>query len=349
MARKYCEENERIKRKYLAYLKQAKGQDQKSLDKVAAALVQFELSTNFKPFKNFHIDQAGKFKNYLEKQRHPKTGKKLSYATTDATLRVVKAFFHWLAGQSGYKSRISYADVEYFNNNRKHARIAHAQRDVVFPTMEQALHAFQAMPDRAIFEKRDKAIFAFFMLTGSRDGAVASLKLKHINLFDGCVYMDARDVNTKNSKTFLTYFFPVDATYLECFTEWVENLRKDLLFGDADALFPKAERRLVNGQFVFDRLSRENYANASAIRDIVRGAFTSVQLPPYTPHLFRKTLAMHGDKVCSTLEQMKAWSMNLGHENLVTTVSAYMPVNQQRQGELIKGLSVGACPQGYRV
>ncbi len=67
MARKYCEENERIKRQYMSYLKQAKGQDQKSLDKVAAALVKFEQSTNFKPFKKFHIDQAGKFKTYLEK------------------------------------------------------------------------------------------------------------------------------------------------------------------------------------------------------------------------------------------------------------------------------------------
>lgn len=338
MARKYCEENERIKREYMKYLKQAKGQDQKSLDKVAAALVKFEQSTKFKPFKKFHIDQAGKFKDYLEKARHPKTGKMLSHATNDATLRVVKLFFHWLAGQSGYKSRISYSDVDYFNNNRKNARVAHAQREVAFPSMEQAYHAFQGMPDRTDFEKRDKALFAFFMLTGARDGAVASLKLKHINLFDGCVYMDARDVNTKNSKTFQTYFFPVDAAYLECFTAWVGYLRKDLLFGDGDALFPKAERRLVDGRFVFDRLSRENYANATAIREIVRGAFTAVQLPPYTPHLFRKTLAKHGDNVCSTFEQMKAWSMNLGHENIATTVSAYMPVSTQRQGELIKGM-----------
>ncbi len=340
MARKYCEENERIKREYMKYLKQAKGQDQKSLDKVAAALVKFEQSTKFKPFKKFHIDQAGKFKDYLEKARHPKTGKALSHATNDATLRVVKLFFHWLAGQSGYKSRIRYSDVDYFNNNRKNARVAHAQRDVAFPSMEQAFHAFQGMPDRTDFEKRDKALFAFFMLTGARDGAVASLKLKHINLFDGLVYMDARDVNTKNSKTFQTYFFPVDAAYLECFTAWVGYLRKDLLFGDGDALFPKAERRLVDGCFRFDRLSRDNYANASAIRGIIRGAFTAVQLRPYTPHLFRKTLAMHGDKVCNSLEEMKAWSMNLGHENLVTTVSAYMPVSTQRQGELIKGMKL---------
>ncbi|MGB0960895.1 MAG: hypothetical protein ACPGVK_11650 [Halocynthiibacter sp.] len=179
MARKYCEENERIKRDYMRYLKQAKGQDQKSLDKVAAALVKFEQSTNFKPFKTFHIEQAGKFKDHLEKARHSKTGKPLSHATNDATLRVVKWFFHWLAEQSGYRSRISYADVEYFNNKRTNARIAHAQRDISFPSIEQAFHAFQGMPDRSDLEKRD--------------GAVASMKLKHVNLFDGYVYQDAHN------------------------------------------------------------------------------------------------------------------------------------------------------------
>ena len=338
MARKYCEENERVKRFYLAYLRQAKGNDQKSLDKVSAGLVKFEQSTKFKPFKKFHIDQAGKFKGYLDKQRHPKTGKELSHATTDATLRVVKGFFHWLAGQSGYKSRISYSDVDYFNNNRKNARIAHAQRDVAFPSMEQSLHAFQALPFKTDLQKRDKALFAFFMLTGARDGAVASLKLRHVDLFEGRVFQDGRDVKTKNSKTFYTWFFPVDTAYLECFTEYVSFLRNEKLFSDGDALFPKPEQRLVDGAFNFDTLSRKNYSNASKLNGIVRQACSNVQMPEYTPHLFRKTLAMFCNEVCKTPEQMKAWSMNLGHENLVTTISAYMPVSTHRQGEVIKSL-----------
>ena len=52
--RKYCEENERIKRQYMSYLKQARGHDQKTIDKVAAALVKFEDSTKFKRLKKFH-------------------------------------------------------------------------------------------------------------------------------------------------------------------------------------------------------------------------------------------------------------------------------------------------------
>jgi hypothetical protein len=36
------------------------------------------------------------------------------------------------------------------------------------------------------------------------------------------------------------------------------------------------------------------------------------------------------------MEDRKAWSQNLGHEHLATTVSAYMPVPRERQGELLR-------------
>ena len=336
--RKYCEENERVKRNYMEYLKQAKGQDQKTIDKVAAALVKFEDSTKFKPFIKFHIDQAGKFKSYLENARHPKTKKPLSLSTTDATLRVVKGFFHWLAGQPGYKSKISYADVEYFNNNAKRARVAHTQRYIPFTSMSASLHAFQAMPYSTDIEKRDKALFAFLMLTGARDGAVASLKLKHINLFEGSVFQDGRDVKTKNSKTFTTWFFPVDDAYRKCFDDWVNLLQVEKMFGKEDALFPKPERVPINGSFNFNTLSRENYANSSKVNAVVRNAFAMVQLPEYTAHSFRKTLGHYMSDLQLAVEAQKAWSQNLGHDNFSTTISAYLPVSTQRQAELIKGL-----------
>ena len=336
--RKFNAENERIKRRYLIYLKEALGLDQKSLDKVLAALVKFEESTNYRSFKKFHIEQAGKFKFHLSKVKSA-TGKPLSITTTDATLRLVKGFFQWLAGQQGFKKVLSYSDVQYFNNNRNDARAAHAQRPVHFPSIQAAFHAFQAMPVRNVFEQRNKAVFAFLMLTGARDGAVASLKLKHINLVDGNVYQDGREVKTKNRKTFTTTFFPVDRAYLDCFTSWVSFLRQEKFFGPEDALFPKPARRLAGGKFVYDILSRENYSNAQKINHIVRTAFFNVQMHPYTPHSFRKTLGLLMNDLELTLEQQKAWSQNMGHENFTTTVSSYLPVSEQRQKEIIGAMS----------
>lgn len=128
--RNHNEDNERTKRAYMIYLREAKGQDDKSIDKALAAIVRFEESTRFKPFRKFHIEKATKFKAHLVKLKNAHTGKPLTHATVDATLRLVKGFFHWLAGQLGFKSRITYPDVEYFNNNSKNARVAHTQRDI---------------------------------------------------------------------------------------------------------------------------------------------------------------------------------------------------------------------------
>lgn len=333
------EDNERIKRAYTTYLEQAQGLDEKTTDKVLADIHRFEQSTSFKPFKKFHIEQAVKFKKALERARNRHTGKPLSLSTIDATLLTLRKFFHWLAGQPGFKSRISYADSDYFRNNRKDARAAHARRDIPYPSMQEAFHAFQAMPSGAEFEKRDKALFAFFMLTGARVGAVASLKLKHINLEDRHVYQDAREVKTKNAKTIDTWFYPVDPAYLESFTEWVTYLREVKFFGPEDALFPKPLiGRAAEGGFTVLGLSREPYSNGAKLNATIRNAFAMVQSPEYTPHSFRKTLAMHGNEACENMEQLKAWSMNMGHENLVTTVNSYMPVNRHRQRELIGGL-----------
>jgi hypothetical protein len=41
-----------------------------------------------------------------------------------------------------------------------------------------------------------------------RDGAIASFKLRHIDVVEGKVDQDARDVQTKFSKSLVTTFFP---------------------------------------------------------------------------------------------------------------------------------------------
>ena len=66
------------------------------------------------------------------------------------------------------------------------------------------------MPENTDADKRNKAIFAFLMLTGARDGAMLSLRLTYINFTDRCVYHDAREVRAKNSKTITAHLLSVD-------------------------------------------------------------------------------------------------------------------------------------------
>ena len=98
MARKFNEDNERIKRHYLQFLREAKRCDQTTVDKAADAILRFESSTGCKPFKRFHMDQAMTFKRQLEADKNTRPDKPLSKATIDGTLRAVKAFVRWLAG-----------------------------------------------------------------------------------------------------------------------------------------------------------------------------------------------------------------------------------------------------------
>jgi hypothetical protein len=109
-------------------------------------LARFEADTKHRDFKSFHFEQAIAFKRRLTEQKNQQTGEKLSKATLHSTLAAVKAFFHWLAGQPGYKSRLQYSDADYFNLSEKDVRVATARREQVGPTLEQARHVIALMP-----------------------------------------------------------------------------------------------------------------------------------------------------------------------------------------------------------
>lgn len=334
--RKVNEENERIKRKYLQYLKAARRKDETTIDKATDAILHYEASTNFAPFKKFRIEQAIRYRDKLDVEVNRRTKKPLSKATISARLANIKGFFFWLADQPGYKSRIRHSDADYFNMDAKGQRVARAVRERPYPSLEMVCHAFSKMPQNTDIERRDAALFAFLMVTGARDGAIASLRLKHINLVDGCVYQDAREVRTKNAKTFTTYFMPVDQAFTECFCTWVQYLRTEKLFGPDDPLFPPPEMGVRDGQFAVIGLKRDTYQNANAIRKAIKAAFENAGLPTFAPHSFRKTLTKWADQHYPTREAFKAFSQNIGHESVVTRVSAYCPVTIERQGELIK-------------
>jgi len=331
--------NERIKRQYFTYLKEARRHSEATVDAAAHALARFETDTTFRDFKAFHVEQAIAFKRHLADRKTDASGVKLSKATQHATLAHLKRFFQWLAGQPGYKSRLRYSDADYFNLSDKDTRVATARREKPFPTMEQVKYVIARMPRGADIEERNCALLAFTLLTGTRDSATASMRLKHVDLAAGCVYQDAREVNTKFSKTFTTFFFPVGDEIRRIITDWVTYLRKVKVWGNDDPLFPATH--VIPGatrQFEAVGLKREHWATATPIRAIFREAFEAAGLPYFNPHSLRDTLAQLGEKICQTPEEFKAWSQNLGHERVLTTFYSYGEVGTRRQGEIIQSL-----------
>jgi integrase/recombinase XerD len=346
--RKHNAENERIKRAYFIYLKEARRLSEHSIDAAAAAIGRFEEYTRYREFKRFHTQQAVGFKRRLAAEINRRIGEPLSKSTIYTTLNALRAFFQWLAGQQGYRSSLTYSDSDYFNLSEKEARVAKASPEKRTPSIDQILHVLHVMPASSAIEKRNRAVIAFILLTGVRDGAAASLKLKHVDLADGNVVQDAREVKTKFSKTFTTCFFPVGGEALQIVVDWISFLQRDMLFGPDDPLFPATEVVLgKDQQFEAAGLSRLHWSTATPIRRILKDAFTKAGLPYFNPHSFRRTLAQLGERLCHTPEEFKAWSQNLGHEMVLTTFSSYGEVARDRQAKLIRQLGQISSPQPY--
>ena len=93
-------------------------------------------------------------------------------------------------------------------------------------------------------------------------------------------------------------------------------------------------------QFEVAGLERAHRSSAQPIRKMFREAFERAGLPYFHPHSSRKTLARLGGEACLSAEEYKAWSQNLGHEQVLTTLMSYGKVPTERQGEIIRGIGV---------
>ncbi len=336
--RKHHPENERTKRRYVEFLKHAKQLSDTSIDQALAAIAEFEAANGWRDFRKFRIEQAQKYKRSLAERVNPKTGKPLAKATVSSRLMALKGFFEWLAGQPGFRSKLTYSDAEYFRPSANDERIARAVREKPVASVEDIRQVLAAMPDVTDIERRDRALIGFALLSGARDNAIASMSLKHVDLGRRTVFQDAREVRTKNRKTFTTWFFPVGADIEKIVADWIAFLTKERGFGPDDPLFPATKIALGENGFEAGGLDQKHWKSAATIRRIFKAAFAHAGLPYANPHSFRNTLAMLGEKLCSTPEAFKAWSQNLGHEHVLTTFTSYGAVAGHRQAEIFDQL-----------
>lgn len=191
--------NERIKRDYFRYLREARGRDEATVEAVA-------------------------FKAKLAQDLNARTGERLSKSTVLATLRHLREFFLWLAREPGFRQHIAYADADYFNLPDKDVAVARARREKRAPTLDQVRHVLACMPAGTALERRDRALIAFLTVTGARIGALASFRLGRVGLAAGFVEQDARTVQTKAAKTFRSYFMPVDDGALGIVADLIERV-----------------------------------------------------------------------------------------------------------------------------
>lgn len=330
--------NEVIKRRYLRHLQEARGLAPSTIDNCLRALAEYERFTHFRDFGRFRVQDATAFKKSLLSGGGKRAAELSNRSTVHGKLQPVQRFFRWLAEQEGYRTRIRFSDIEFFNLSNRDIQIARDRPRKPTPTLEQVQHVIRSMPSGTDLEKRDRAVMSCILLTGARVTAAITLKLKHIRADRLGIDQDARDVRTKFSKTFTSIFFPVGDDIREMFLAYVDYLRNDLRWNGEDPLFPKTRQGVGGACYIHtEGLTQEHWTTADPVRKIFRRAFAAANLPYYTPHSIRRTLTVLGQRLCRTPEELKAWSQNLAHDDVLTTFRAYGAVPLTRQTEIIVG------------
>lgn len=339
---KYNTKNEIIKKQYEQYLELDEGLSEQTIYGKIKDLRKYENFTDFKCFSTFNKDQALAFKakyktakNYL--------GGDMSYSTIWRTTNNLKEFFQWLSRQNNYKSKIKYDHIRAFNLTKKEENVAKKRPYRKYPSMEQMKAVIHGMPTNTEIERRDKALIAFTLLTGARVNAIISLKIRNIDEYKKYVEQDPQNVATKFSKYILTQFLPVGSDIEQIVLDWVKYLKETKLLPYEAPLFPAAKSELDKETqlFITEKLSGEHISSTTTVRTIFKSAFENISMMYYHPHSIRRTLVNLGERTCKSPEEFKAWSQNLGHDEVLTTFTSYGSISMDRQREIISSFSAG--------
>ncbi|MFH0702096.1 MAG: tyrosine-type recombinase/integrase [bacterium] len=334
-------DNEKIKNKYFDYLKESEGYAEATITAHKKAIFRYEEFSNFEDFKNFNKKRAIEYKKWLEEKIDPRTSNKISLTTVYHYIRNLREFFEWLAIQPTYKSKILLTDVDYLKLPKKQARIATSSKREDFPTIEQIKKAVESIKINSEIDLRDKALLSFTLSSGMRDKAIITLPI-------GCFVKDRMQINqdpkfgvqTKFSKTILSYLFRFDEDMVKYFLDWYEYLRTDKFFGNADPIFPK--NKVINAEnslsFISNEVEPKFWQSATSIRDIFKQRFEKAGIKYFSPHTFRHTAILTALSKCRNGQEIKAISQNFGHENVSTTLTAYGTLNQTQMHETISGM-----------
>jgi len=317
---------------YQMHMKEARGLDAKTISARMRHLGQFATSLGDKDLDRLKPDDIIRFKKSLNASEAEKgSGKKgLAAPTIVQTFHDLRAFIEWLVKQQGYRT-LQRDLADYCTPSRRLTAIAHAPKTKHVPSAADIIATLKAMPTNTAFERRDRAVIACLFLTGVRDGALVSLRLKHMDIEGRSVHQDAREVNTKFSKTMRTGWFPVGNEIAAVVTDWIEE-RRATGAEDNDPLFPRAPSGVRARHPVH---MDEFWKTASPVRKIIRKATDAAGIPYFRPHSVRATLGRMCLSWARSPEELKALSQNLGHEDINTTMEHYATLADDRQSELV--------------
>ncbi len=336
---KVSAKNERVKRSFFRWLKEADGCCESTVDNIEGAILLWQEFSKNEDFALYNHDKAIEFKKWLAKRETK--GKVISVVTYYAYLRYLRKFFGWLVRETGYKSKIKPNAVDYLKITDKAERIATQSSPRNYPSLDYVKKLVDSIKPKNEIDLRDRAMISFALLSGMRDKAIATLPLGCFDKEKLAIQQNPRKgVETKFSKLIPTTLFSFDEDMLRYIVEWAKHL-DEKGFGSQDPLFPRSKQEQGADNLTFEVSSEVEpvfWQGTGRIREIFKKRSLEAGLAYFPPHTFRHLAINLAFKACKDGEQIKAISQNFGHEHIATTISVYGNYEPSRLTEIIKSM-----------
>jgi len=331
--------NEKAKREYRRWLKDARGYTDSTVDKMLNAICYYERVMNYEDFALYNRVKAVAFKDSLKRKTF--NGRQIGPNSIRSYLIHVKSFFTWLFTQPGYKSRIYSTELDYLNSSKKEVMIAAHVNPRTFPDIDYVRKLVNSINQSTIIDKRDRAIISFLFLTGMRDSAVISLPLKCIDMENLFIDQNPKlGVKTKFSKNICSKIFNFDDELLKNVVDWIKLLYEKGFTPD-DPVFPRSKEEMIENGYSFIEardVEPKFWSTTNSIRTIIKNRAAKAGLIYFPPHTFRHSAISYAFNLAQSGDEIKAISQNFGHENISTTLSSYANYSQPDLKSVLKNL-----------
>ena len=247
---KVSAKNERAKRSFFRYLKNADGCCDSTVNNIENAILLWQEFSKNEDFALYNADKAIDFKKWLAKREV--RGKSISIVTYHAYLRYLRKFFGWLVREPGYKSRIKPNAVDYLKITEKEGRIATQSAPRNYPPFDYVKMLVGSINGDTEIDQRDRALVSFTLLSGMRDKAIVTLPL---GCFDEerliIIQNPRKGVETKFAKLIPTTLLQFDENMVRSVIEWAKHL-KAKGFGSQNPLFPRSKLEQGKDRMTFE-------------------------------------------------------------------------------------------------
>lgn len=230
-----------------------------------------------------------------------------------------------------------------------------------YVSIEEINRIAEYIPE-SLIQQRAQASACFLFLSGMRAGAFVTIPINCIDLEKRNIYQfPEKGVHTKFTKRAITTLLPLQ-NLLDIVKRWDDLVRKNCPLDSAwyARLDNKDKTKVKAGFFRSDInpfMPENQDTNKGRILSMRRtGALSKdlnmlcdlVGIERKNPHAFRHGHIHYGLSTASSMEQFKAISQNVMHNNTSITDEIYSRMNHEKLNNVISGMGTGTNPESTK-